>query len=731
MISALGYFSVAVACTIAGFAVGHPRAFGWSNVPWFRFLGYFGLLFPAYLNRATLYEGARRRFLDGTGGGGTTWQRRHSIELPCTALAVGVFFIVVMRAWTVCDGMRAVVSAIPIYALSVYATARWPRDRELFDFRFRSFFPAFATCLPTFVFGFSECNGITLSVITTFAVLVAWTIAHTIRESTLVQWSTLVLLVLFVSSVIVTIHSPTRLGLCIQISFFGVLLTLAMGVSEAFRVTVRILQDREYRPGGIYPAADKLFYLGGTNLAAATFLTTFPLTFLLPATTRTYLLLVGLLLLTEYLLWFFDDRIRKKGWWTKLGVLFGFALPSIVAVGTDLRNSTARLDMVRPSIGLSEAVGVCAAAATLAGWMAKRYLWDPPDKGGWMAYFVSKRHSIAATGVVASCLAFFLGCATGIVYSAKGTVTSQTDARILILVWLYLIIGVACGVFLVGIALNSRKRDVAPPDEKSTPIGSARSLILTTRPAASIAAGMVCLVAISSRTSSTSAALLATTCMTLVTMFGFVLNDVLDYEKDRRAAVRRPIASDALSLRSAIVLATILLTTGLTISVLLPASWFLATVAAALLVYTPVARAAPLLKGPYTAALSLAPLRYATLISSTTLPIRLSCVLVVFVLGREVLMDAIEVSCDAGAGMRTIAVRYIPSSVASAGRTCMCLASAALVGLSTSALTAAIATVACLIVLISTVVNDRLSSRQIALTRYAMIIAAIAVGLIK
>jgi len=728
MLSAGGYLLVAATCTLAGYEVGHPHARGFTGVPWHRFLMFFAVLLPAYINRATLYEQAHRRFLDDASGG-PRWQRRDSIAVPVMALIVAACVTLWSRPWTICDGLRALLALAPIYLLAVYATARWPKDRDLYDFRFRSFFPAFATCLPPFVFGFGDCADWILSASATVLVLGFWCLALIMSESKFARWSFATLLLLFSGATLETIHSPTQTGRWLQGAFFGVLLTLAVGVSESLRVTTRILHDREYRPGGVYPDEEKNFYLGGTNLATAIFLTSFPLTFLLPATTRAYLMLVGLLLCTQYLMWFCDPNQLKSPLWTKLGVIFGLALPSIVAIGADLSQAARNSTNVIPTVGLSEALAIATVSVVISIWLTKTFLWDM-HKQRHLKYYVERRRCVAVTGITAGAGALMLGITSAIVRTSGNLVATQTDTRILILVWLYLFTLVACSLALLILRIFGRPTNLKDDDIDSgniPPRGLPRAMLASTRPASSTAAGLLCALALLTATHQIGQALLAGMSVLLVTMFGFVLNDVLDVDKDRAAKVTRPIATGALSLPSAICVAVLLLLGGMACGGFLPYAWFLAIIAAALVAYTPFARAVPVAKGLFTALLCITPLRYASLIGSFRFPIAGYITLGCFVLGREALMDGLEARGDARAGMRTIAVRLGAKRTATIGRIVMCLVSAALCVLATSPVAIIFAVSAlCLIVVASSL--NLSCDREIALSRYAMILAAGTLG---
>jgi len=146
--------------------------------------------------------------------------------------------------------------------------------------------------------------------------------------------------------------------------------------------------------------------------------------------------------------------------------------------------------------------------------------------------------------------------------------------------------------------------------------------------------------------------------MTFVTMSGFIMNDIYDREKDKLADKRRPITTGALSVTGAwcavggLIGASLALTYASfgvgSVSILLG-------IAAALFVYSPVARRWPLIKGLYTAVLALSPFVFAYSAVEFVIPGGLALLLLVYIVFRESVLDALDSRGDMAAGVRTIA----------------------------------------------------------------------------
>lgn len=215
--------------------------------------------------------------------------------------------------------------------------------------------------------------------------------------------------------------------------------------------------------------------------------------------------------------------------------------------------------------------------------------------------------------------------------------------------------------------------------------------------------------------------------MCTVTMFGFVVNDIFDFEKDAAAAVCRPIAMGALSRQSALVFAVFLffIVCGLSAAVGRGSTVVMLTVVA-LVLYSPFARHLPLLKGVFVAGLALVPLYYASVVSQVNFSGAAYALLGLFIIGRETLMDAHEVPGDRLAGLRTTAAilgqadaRRLGASMMIVSMACLNLVARGVVGRTAAILSV----VALLYVLFWPRLED---GKRIAFSRLPMLAAAVA-----
>ena len=143
----------------------------------------------------------------------------------------------------------------------------------------------------------------------------------------------------------------------------------------------------------------------------------------------------------------------------------------------------------------------------------------------------------------------------------------------------------------------------------------------------------------------------------LVTMVGFISNDIYDRRKDALSGNGRPIALGLLS-RADALLGLCVLSVGaimieLFVGNLYSTAVLLATLVAVLL-YSPIAARLPLLKDFYTAGLSVTPLLYGVSITGA-MPNALPFVIIgAFIIGRELVLDVLDLDGDMRSGVRTV-----------------------------------------------------------------------------
>jgi len=141
------------------------------------------------------------------------------------------------------------------------------------------------------------------------------------------------------------------------------------------------------------------------------------------------------------------------------------------------------------------------------------------------------------------------------------------------------------------------------------------------------------------------------------TMTGFILNDIYDYEKDSLGKLQRPIALGLLSRPRALFYAFLLVACAIIVEGLINQFGsidILAITLVGVLLYSPLSKRVPSLKGIATAALTLTPIFYASAILNKPVPTFIYFATSIFIIGREILLDTKDFERDMKYGLRTL-----------------------------------------------------------------------------
>jgi 4-hydroxybenzoate polyprenyltransferase len=256
------------------------------------------------------------------------------------------------------------------------------------------------------------------------------------------------------------------------------------------------------------------------------------------------------------------------------------------------------------------------------------------------------------------------------------------------------------------------------------------AMVGTTRPLSSLVVGTLTLAAAAAgRDGFTLRSAVAGLAMTALAAFGFAVNDIFDYQKDRAAGVGRPVATGALSREGAAWLAAAMLLIAGLLSVAIRSGRAVGSTTAALLfLYSPAAKRFPLWKDVYMAVLCCAPLWYGGTVGGAQFPWTSYAALACFVFGREVLMDSDELPGDSRAGMRTIAAVLGTRRTAGIGQAVMLLAAGSLAALvhGRMAISAAALTLVSLLAIFGWPGLDL--TRRIGLSRLPMMLGSVALA---
>lgn len=157
---------------------------------------------------------------------------------------------------------------------------------------------------------------------------------------------------------------------------------------------------------------------------------------------------------------------------------------------------------------------------------------------------------------------------------------------------------------------------------------------------------------------SVARALVSASPIILTTMTGFILNDLFDRRTDAMRGQLKPIANGDVPALWAAAAAVLMALSALAIAGIVARSYSVWVVVCALVgiaAYSPLARRFPVAKGLFTALLCCTPLMYASALSGYAFPAGYYVFLVLFIVGRELLLDVRDYQWDRLARIRTLA----------------------------------------------------------------------------
>lgn len=690
----VGYLVVAIACLLAGFTVATAPASPvelWNristNTPFHRaFIGFVVLILPIYMNMAVLYEQSTLKSCMEAREGGEKFREflwRTSKQLPLLYL---FSLLLTITAVSLIHGQDPrlffppviLVALAPNVLVAVVRTRLWPQRRSAFVFLIRHFFPALATCLLPFVLGASlavseDHPRFLLTLFLTSAVFVIY-FRIALKRSLwfVVVTGTVVLSAIIVLTILITlIPAWTALRDHVMIVAFGVFMSLVMGISESWKATTlaRDPTQNYFLPRDEYldtSGQPEDFLEAGTNLAAAIFPAVFLLTVLHPAINTNYLFVAPLFLAIQYGLWIRYARIWKASSWTNIRVAFGLAIPLLISVGVTFGQP--------PTWTLDTPVGYAVVSIIALVYAFSSKYWDLYEthvqtKPGLLA-FQNTVSCLIVTGIATT----VLGTITGIIYVVGvwfKTLTKPTETKLNVLATVYFLAALIL-IWVIRMRLGSTKKvaesSTGEPGNPSHPNGSEPpatptqmrlgALIHCCYPTTSSIAGLLVFSYLLNHGSlSFPMCFLASLPIVLVTMAGFLANDIYDRAKDLTSVQPKPIARGLVPVWRARVALVLLLMGSQGIAFLTcngETALLLSGIGAGVLLYSPVAAFFPSAKGFITAILASSPLAYAGVASSAPAPLATYFVLLSFIIGRELLLDSRDLAQDSLAGLRTL-----------------------------------------------------------------------------
>jgi len=649
----------------------------------FELLAFFLFLIPVYITRVILYEQRNIHASIAQGIQAISHLQQLCVTIVITlTLANGLWFTLVTIVFS--DNLenamrglaRVLVAVLPFYVLMIWSNLSWPNSNIRFTFRYKNFFPAVATCLIPFVLGWSlSTNDIFPLLFSVVSFLSAWLLS-------LVRWRvflwlafllmTLAIIAYLVSPVLLTTNRWDEL---LRLLLFGLLMTCVMGVSESWRVIRRITDKIEYVPETFPPQLEDT-YRAGVHIAMAVFLPCFFVTLLHPATTYPYFYCSLVVLGSQFILWLTCQKLWTYIIWSRIGVGFGLALPVIVAVTTAKSRTDFQLFGLSIGDSLSDAATFIAIALTAIAFLEYRFavvrIVIPHPKlqaHNWSSLKLCSK-TVAFAAFISALLLILVSIALFVQAPFRLDASFINRLKMLQVIYAaFTFLLTIFSFFLHTVETGDESEREIPNlpqiDEQPHQIQSLQSvsqlflqLVISGRPQTSLLAMLITAAMITIHDSiSVLGALLQSLPIFLITMAGFLLNDVFDRKKDKLGGVMRPICQGLVSIPTAIFTSLILFCCAILLSGLCGSRMCLLATTCIFLgvvVYSPFSHRFSAFKGAFTSILACSPFAYASVFTGVSLSLRGYFLVAMFIFGRELLLDIKDREVDRRFGMRTL-----------------------------------------------------------------------------
>ena len=143
----------------------------------------------------------------------------------------------------------------------------------------------------------------------------------------------------------------------------------------------------------------------------------------------------------------------------------------------------------------------------------------------------------------------------------------------------------------------------------------------------------------------------------LITMAGFIINDIFDKERDKARKEDKPIAHENISVKDARKTSILLIVGSFSIVLISgnqTAVFIVILAIIAIFLYTPIIYRLPIIKGFYTAILCCVPMLFGSTYSQRNIPLNMYLILVFFIMARELIIDLKDYKYDATFGLHTM-----------------------------------------------------------------------------
>jgi len=530
------------------------------------------------------------------------------------------------------------------------------------------FYPAFATCFLSFCLGWILFRPSNYDLVIFYgcsvviAVLALATISWRARTPVLVA-------LLFVATIfatyVISIRYKHEFGIGLLIAL---LWTFSLGFAEVAKRPSLLSHGQAIAAEG----ESVNYYVAGANWSSIVFLNLLLFMPLLILNNAIYL--VFFLVVTSIILWHvLPDKTSNQAKWVALsiGYLLPLGLIALMIIDESIQFDAEKIESWNLSHQTDRLITLLGVFLTIVFVLYPEDFKDFARKIGHFQPYLSRRNCllfavfvIAVQGVFVT---FMFSVMLAVEYSISAALQVRVDKVLIILIvellFILLLLFLASdepgsfGREPTRNATASRGRNKSAKKKMSDLIAHTASL---TRPTTSSIAGLLS-VAFALRAGRTDLLPIVQTfaAVTFLCMFGFVVNDIFDREKDLQAGrLDKPIALGQISTRRAASLATALalssLLTGFSLS---PTVFAITAIALALLLfYSTFSRQFPKLKGFYTGVLCCLPVLLGVDDNPLQINMGIFFTIIIFIFGREIVIDATDIVHDSQSDHATIAL---------------------------------------------------------------------------
>ena len=671
-----GLTIVALVCALSGFLLAFNQpisAIDRSKI--LLILFYVALIFPYLYSRYAALEG---RTL-------TPEELSNSARFVPLVLAISlliIFFLTVLfpiipaaQRWNLVSAELVALCPFAYLGIRMYQRVEGNGSRAIQERQFKNkiLIPAFAICLISFAFGWTlvSPNFPYLSIAIPGLLIVA---GREFLDGRSWPWA-----VAFISAIILFAAGAEILGSSAvgNVVLLATILTLAMGVAEICRRVVRINQGASGFAVPV-PPEDANFYLAGANWASAIFpLFLLLLPLLIP---RLPVLPIFLIVAVQYLHWHFLAGDKKNNWIAATNIILAFSPPLLIAV-----YYLAQIPYTPSVVSRIPLDPLLAVAIAYVGfYLAVLFFWSPDIVRLFRKSLSSRDAYLSESNcfvlfLFALLVAFGLAALVALI-NDTGSQYFQPKAKETILALLALCVLATISRWLKNrIGRSSSNAPIEPnnaSEHKGNTLRSAAVLVMSVaRAHFALVAGLPVFVLLL-RHGGTSIVDALLKCVPIVatTMAGFVLNDIFDVDGDRNSARYKALAQHHVSMISARYFAMGAIAVAVLSAVLTAPNNAMLVIFAALIgvvIYSPLARVAPVSKGFVTAILACSPIMYAAELANFSVPYSYYVALFAFVFGREFLLDVQDYPRDQLVGMTTLAAHVGLRRARVVGWSCM------------------------------------------------------------